>query len=335
MVDARLKRFLIEHQLARADEPAKWTQLAGGVSAEIYRVDLPRGTICVKRALAQLKVNDVWVAPISRNHHEWNWIRFAAEHAPQAVPVPLAHSESDGIFAMSFLDPSEYPVWKEQLMAGAIDVQTARQVGTLIARLHAASAGSAAVARTFATLPVFEAIRLEPYLVATGRRHPDLADRLESLARRTGVRSIALAHGDVSPKNILVGPRGPVLLDAECAWYGDPAFDLAFCLTHLLLKCLVHRELALHYLQCFDALLRTYVSGIAWEPVRTLESRAAVLLPALLLARIDGKSPVEYLRDRPEDQALVRKFARPLIAEPPSLLRDISNSWRSITTGDR
>jgi len=335
MVDARLTQFLIESQLHRADEPAQWTQLAGGVSAEIYRVDLPRGTICVKRALAQLKVDDVWLAPISRNHHEWNWIRFAAEHVPEAVPVPLAHSESDGIFAMSFLEPAAYPVWKEQLMAGAIDVQTARNVGTLVARLHAASAGDAIVKKTFATLPVFEAIRLEPYLLATGRRHPDVADRLGSLARRTGACSIALVHGDVSPKNILVGPRGPVLLDAECAWYGDPAFDLAFCLTHLLLKCLVHRQLAPQYLECFSELLHAYAGGITWEPVRALESRAAELLPALLLARIDGKSPVEYLRDRPEDQALVRDFARPLIANPASLLNDISNSWRSIASGDR
>ncbi len=61
------------------------------------------------------------------------------------------------------------------------------------------------------------------------------------LSAGTLAAKIALVHGDVSPKKVPAGPRGPVFLDAECAWYGDPAFDLAFCLNHLLLKCLWNR----------------------------------------------------------------------------------------------
>ena len=86
---------------------------------------------------------------------------------------------------------------------------------------------------------IFHDIRLEPYLVATAGGHPDRADGAAAAGARSRPRpGAALVHGDVSPKNILVGPAGPVFLDAECAWYGDPAFDLAFCLNHLLLKCL-------------------------------------------------------------------------------------------------
>ena len=77
-----------------------------------------------------------------------------------------------------------------------------------------------------------------PYLLATARAHPDRAAALESLAETTARTKFTVVHGDVSPKNILIGPRGPVFIDAECAWFGDPAFDLAFCLNHLLLKCL-------------------------------------------------------------------------------------------------
>src|ERR1700712_4309494 len=99
----------------------------------------------------------------------------------------------------------------------------------------------------------------------------------------------ALVHGDVSPKNILAGPDGPVFLDAECAWWGDPAFDLAFCLNHLLLKCGWTPRAASGFLACFEALTASYLTGVDWELPEALEARAAALLPGLLLARVDGK----------------------------------------------
>src|SRR5208282_111260 len=115
------------------------------------------------------------------------------------------------------------------------------------------------------------------------------------LALRTGSTRLALVHGDVSPKNILIGPQGPVILDAECAWYGDPAFDPAFCLNHLILKCVWKPQHVARYLRCAGAFWDGYLSAAAWaDPART-EERVATLLPGLMLARIDGRSPVEYL----------------------------------------
>jgi aminoglycoside phosphotransferase (APT) family kinase protein len=240
----------------------------------------------------------------------------------------VAHDAQAGLFAMEFLDPGQHPVWKAQLLAGQVDVNVAAAVARIVATIHQASAGNAAVAREFATRDNFFALRLEPYLVATGRAHPDLAPQLNALAERTGAAQIALVHGDVSPKNILVGPASPILLDAECAWYGDPAFDIAFCLNHLLLKCLVHPELRARYLAAFEAFVQTYLAAVNWEPRAALEARAAALLPALLLARVDGKSPVEYLRDE-DAKDLVRRAARPLIASTPATLASVAQAWRA------
>jgi aminoglycoside phosphotransferase (APT) family kinase protein len=146
--------------------------------------------------------------------------------------------------------------------------------------------------------------------------------------QRTANARLCLVHGDVSPKNILCGPHGPVFLDAECAWYGDPAFDLAFCLNHLLLKCLWVPRAAQGFLQCFDALSGSYLRAYRGEGV---EKRAASLLPALLLARVDGKSPVEYLQDdRNKDH--VRKVARPLIQHAPASLSDVRSAWQKSLT---
>jgi aminoglycoside phosphotransferase (APT) family kinase protein len=227
---------------------------------------------------------------------------------------------------MEYLAPEQYPVWKAQLRDGVIEPKTAMEVGRRIAAIHGATAGRLDVARTFSTDHIFHPIRLEPYLAATAEKHPECADRLESLVRVTLATKRALVHGDVSPKNILAGPRGPVFLDAECAWYGDPAFDLAFCLNHLLLKCVWRRRWTGRYLECFGVLAREYLHSVAWEAAVDLEARAAHLLPGLFLGRVDGKSPVEYItEDRDRDK--VRRAAIALLRHPVQTLDDVAACW--------
>jgi aminoglycoside phosphotransferase (APT) family kinase protein len=242
--------------------------------------------------------------------------------------VPRVLFRDEDAFVMEYLDPAAHPVWKEALRQGRADPAFAARVGRTLAAIHAASAGREDLARRFPTDAIFYAIRLEPYLVATGRAHPDLAQRLDSLVTRTANTKACLVHGDVSPKNILCGPRGPVFLDAECAWYGDPAFDLAFCLNHLLLKCLWVPRSRAAFLECFDELSESYLSNVRFEGV---ENRTAALLPALLLARVDGKSPVEYLSAE-SDKEIVRRTARPLIASPVDRLAEVRKAWQESST---
>jgi aminoglycoside phosphotransferase (APT) family kinase protein len=319
-------RFLRQARLAGASETPRATTLAGGVSSDIWRVDLARGPLCVKGALPRLRVSQVWEAPVERNRYESEWLRIAGEAAPGAAPRVFA--ERDGLFAMEFLD---FPVWKSLLREGRADPAFAAQVGTALAAIHAATAGRDDVARRFPTDGIFYAIRLEPYLVATSARHAALRSHLDALVHRTANTKLCLVHGDVSPKNILVSPHGPIFLDAECAWYGDPAFDLAFCLNHLLLKCVWVPAAALRFLQCFDALSSAYLQGASWEATGGLQERAAALLPGLLLARIDGKSPVEYLTAE-HDKDRVRKYARHHLHHPVATLSTLKEEWqRSLT----
>jgi len=317
-----LDNFLRRQGLLADGEASRWRPLTGGVSSDIWQVDLPGRSLCVKRALAKLKVAADWQAPVDRNAYEWAWLQFAARHCPANVPQPLAHDAEAGLFAMSFLPPDQHPVWKQQLMNGHVEVATAQAVGKLIGRLHAASANEPELARRFDSDSNFYALRLEPYLIAAAERHGDVAARLRELARLTASNHTALVHGDVSPKNVLVGPSGPVLLDAECAWYGDPAFDLAFCLNHLLLKGVLRPADLSALTACFDELCSAYLAHVDWEQAAHIEARTAALLPGLLLARVDGKSPVEYL-PQASQRARVRAAALPLLLRPVERLRDV------------
>jgi tRNA A-37 threonylcarbamoyl transferase component Bud32 len=298
-------------------------RLTGGVSSDIWRIDLPSGPICVKRALAKLRVAADWHAPVERNVFEARWMRHAAGFAPRL----LGQDAASGTLAMEYLSPEDHPLWKNQLRDGIADADFAAQVAQALVTIHARTAADPSVADEFPTDAIFFDIRLEPYLVATAAAHPDLGQKLLALVATTQADKKALVHGDVSPKNILCGPSGPVFLDAECAWWGDPAFDLAFCLNHLLLKCLWTPRAADGFLRCFDALAAAYLRGVMWESPDALEKRAAGLLPGLLLARVDGKSPVEYVtRESQKDQA--RRVARALLTDPPVRLAAIRTAWK-------
>jgi aminoglycoside phosphotransferase (APT) family kinase protein len=317
---------LVRMGLARPGETIAAERLTGGVSSDIWRVRAGERVFCVKRAMAKLAVKDDWFVPVERNRYERQWYEVASQRVPGSAPRVLAHDDEAMLFAMAWLDPADHVLWKAEMMAGRVDVALAAAVGGRLAAIHAATAGDAAIAAMFPTGALFEAIRLEPYLRATARRHPDLSGALEGLADRTAATQRALVHGDASPKNIMAGPDGPVFLDAECAWYGDPAFDLAFCLNHMLLKCLAVPATAPACLASFDALRDAYLRGVAWEAPAGLEARVAALLPGLFLARVDGKSPVEYVTGD-ADRARVRRVAIPFIRQPPPVLADIREAW--------
>lgn len=324
--DAIVKALRDAHLIA-GDETPLLTPLTGGVSSDIWRADTASGPVCVKRALAKLKTAKTWHAPVERNASEAEWIRTVAAIVPPTVPKILAEDRDAGLFVMEYFDPGDYPIWKQQLREGDVQPETAAAVGATLGAIHTATAGRDDIRRTFATDHVFQSIRIEPYLLRTADAHPDLKERLHHLAEITGTTKNALVHGDVSPKNILIGPNGPVFLDAECAWYGDPAFDLAFCLNHLLLKCIWVPASTDGYLESYAACAARYLEHVEWEPAGKLEQRTAALLPGLMLARIDGASPVEYITDD-TDRNRVRRAAIDALLNPSDTLAEISRRFR-------
>ncbi len=308
-------------------EEAVLTPLAGGIASDIWKVELPRETVCIKRALHRLKVPVEWLVPIERNLYEWLYYRIADVASPGVAPRLIAQDTGAYLFVMEYLKPEDYPLWKHQLRDGVADCEFAAQVGRRLATIHSYTAARPDIADQFPTDAIFYASRMESYLEAASRVHEDLHHELFKLIHTTMETKHALVHGDVSPKNILSGPRGPVLLDPECAFYGDPAFDLAFCLNHLLLKCLWTPRASIGFLACFASLTDAYLSLVDWEPPADIEARAAHLLPGLFLARVDGKSKAEYVTIE-RDKALVRNTALPLLRQPVERLCDVAAAWQ-------
>jgi aminoglycoside phosphotransferase (APT) family kinase protein len=323
-----IREFLERAGLIPPGSVPQFQPLGGGVSSDIWLVRAGALEYCVKRALGRLRVAAEWHADESRNLTEVRWLTQVGRLNADLVPRVLASDSSLAAFAMEFLPPERFELWKAQLARGCVVPETAAAVGRRLASIHSAFAKSPTAPTEFDTGASFHALRIEPYLLATARAHPDVSATLESLAERTAHTKRTVVHGDISPKNILIGLPGPVFLDAECAWFGDPAFDLSFCLNHLLLKMLWVPSVARELLESFDALTDGYLHGVDWEDAAELEQRAARLLPALLLARVDGKSPVEYLTAEPSKNT-VRRGARAMLLKPTDKLSEVRCTWHT------
>ena len=325
-----IKKILNKLNLAQDEETISIKALTGGVSSNIFLITSEQAQYCLKQALPELKVAKQWLAPVNRVFAEIDWLQTAAQIAPKAVPKILGIDQASKSFVMQYLG-GEYLNWKAELLAGRVDAAVATQLGNILGRIHSQTALNDTLAKRFANDETFYAIRLEPYLEEAARQHPELSLRLKALIKRTQHNPKVLVHGDVSPKNILLGPDGPVVLDAECAWYGDPAFDVAFCLNHFFLKAAHLPDSVVALMQSAQDFLTAYFQEVNWEAEPELEHRISTLLPGLMLARIDGKSPVEYLAA--ERGAIVRKIAIEFLKQDDISFSMIHTRWRQAFTG--
>jgi len=148
------------------------------------------------------------VADTARNRVEHDCLACLDRIAPGSVPRILFRDAEAGLFAMEFLD-ERFANWKAELLRAWPGRRMQTRAAKLMATIHAASWGDAEVQARFQTWPNFFALRVEPYLLVTGSRHPKLKSLFDEEAERLGQTSLALAHGDFSPKNILVKPRAP------------------------------------------------------------------------------------------------------------------------------
>ena len=294
--------------------------LKGGVSSDIYLLEDEDRRIVVKRALPQLKVEAEWFADVSRNETERLYIQHVAKTNPFSVPKVLAVGEN--YFAMEYFG-EEYSNWKVSMLCGRFSDEWPQKAGAFLGDVHRYSRDNEALAEQFDKMDSFWQLRIEPYLIAASEKHPELDSIFVEEAVRLRSCKLALVHGDFSPKNILVSKNRLVVLDCEVANYGDPAFDVAFLLTHLFLKMLYHKNYYAEIKKSVRLFLEAYgVFSLDFE------ARTGRLLMLLLIARVDGKSPVEYLTDS-SSVLFLRSFARLQLIQNPKGLIAILEEWEA------
>lgn len=308
--------------LAPATEAVRWLPLAGGVSNDVFLAEVGTQRFVVKRALATLRVAQRWDASPERSFTEAAAITWAGGASPERVPSILAVDRDRNVIVETCA-PDDWENWKVLLLRGEVDPGVGSELGAALADWQRASAADPAVAERFGDAEAFRQLRVDPFYGASGARNPAVADQIDRLVRRMSQNRSVLVHGDYSPKNVLTGDSGSWVIDWEVAHFGDPVFDVAFMLHHLLCKAIALPGSARELEETARAFLDAYTGRSSTEPLPS--SYLAGHTAALLLARIDGKSPVEYLSS--SQREVGRRVAVNALTDGTE---DVSELWRMI-----
>jgi len=323
LIDERTARdYLVEQGLIERDELVQVRELSGGVSNIVLYVRRAEGQsdFVIKQAREKLRVQADWRCGVERVLREVDVLRVCERLLPPqrsagdvaTVPRILQVDAENYLFAMTAAPP--HTTWKQQLLEGRVDQQIGAACGDLLAQLHRATWQGAGLPESLHDRQFFEDLRVDPYYRQIARVHRDLEPVVRRLIDSVYANRLSLVHGDFSPKNLLVHETGLMLVDFEVGHFGDPAFDIGFFLTHLALKALHRAEQCEEYLKLIAAFVSTYFAQLAdvagAPPLRDLSGRARRNFAACLLARVDGKSPVEYLDESARRRArnLGRQF---------------------------
>lgn len=327
--------FLRQTGLTPADlDAATVTELAWGVSNIVIRVDGPDATnsFVLKQSRKKLRTRIDWFSRLDRIWREVEMLRVLQRLLPDGtVPSVLFEDRKNFLFAMEAID-ADHRVWKEELLGGHADARTAAQLADCLAAIHRGSAGNCELMEQLGDRVVFDELRLDPFYRYVAERHRDCRQSLETLVDESLSRSDALVLGDFSPKNILLTSHGPVLVDFETGHFGDPAFDVGFFLSHLLLKVVFHaggaggpdrwlpfsevpRKFAARYLLALSASSAPVWCQSDRHPGSDYQHRCVRHLGACMLARVAGKSRVDYLCEDWQS-GFVADYCRHLLNEP-------------------
>jgi len=310
-----------------AGTAARIHELAWGVSNVVLRVEPEQGDHWViKQSREKLRTQADWFSRLDRIWREADIMRCLQSRLPEGtVPAVLFEDRDNYLFAMEAV-VADHLVWKAELLKGRLHQHVAEEMGDCLAALHRETFADAELKRRFADRQVFVELRVDPFYRRVADVHPQLRDAIDALIDEMFATDVCLVHADFSPKNILIAGGRVVLVDYETGHFGDPAFDLGFFLSHLLLKTVLHAARRSEFHELTRAFWQSYCQGIescsatAMTPPE-LQRRTIGHLAGCMLARVDGTSPVDYLDA--EGQQLVRAFASGLLQNPPATLEDV------------
>ena len=326
---AVLLEYLKERNFFSDSDRVSIIYYPGGVSGIVALAYDDTQNIIVKQALSRLKVADVWECDPDRIITEHRAHEAYASLVPECVPTPLFADEENKVIGRVGA-PDGTPMWKSQLLEGLLDFRVAGKVIDALRTIHEKSSTDAALRRDFDDNAVFYDLRISPYIEKTVAVHPRLKERSIGIIKRLMEEKMVLNHGDFSPKNILVDDATIYILDYEVAHFGHPSFDLAFFFNHFLLKAVKNKQWRDSYLNMLLYMAEKYFGGISFMDPELLEKETAELLGFMLLARVDGKSPAEYIVDD-TDKKIVRNVAFGIFDTSPVTMSEVTAILKAST----
>ena len=320
-----VREYLAGRGLVQGAEDISVRELGGGVSNIVLLIEWPkipgRGWV-VKQSLGKLRVKDDWRSERSRIIREAEAIKVLGPILGPASVPQVVHLDPENFLFVMTAAPAGSRTWKELLLGRRADAEVAHDAALLLASMINASREHPHLGEPFSDRTVFDQLRIDPYYRTTASRHPELRREFDDLITATLEIRTSLVHGDYSPKNMLVHGRSIFLIDFEVVHWGDPSFDAAFLLNHLFLKAFHLPAASGTFIDLAYIFWGYLVAALEPAALAGLEEMTFWHLGALMLARIDGKSPAEYIQNE-DAKNRVRAAATRILKECPSKFPDV------------
>ena len=273
----------------------KYKKLEGGVSSEVYHVKTYKNDYCIKKSLKKLLVKKNWISDTNRIKFEYLWLKHCQKILNKNIPRTYEFNNKGKYIVMEYLNSPKYKTLKQLYFKKIINLNTIKSISKHLYKIHSNS-------NNLKTKKIFEAnnrnfydLRIDPYFNEVGRVYPKYKKYIKNINKKYFENSTTLVHGDFSPKNILIGKNKIIYLDAECCNFGDPVFDLVFFTNHLLIKSIFFKHESKEFINSYRVFYREYLKNLSLKNYNSYIARIIKMTPIMLLARIDGKSPVEYI----------------------------------------
>ncbi len=296
----KVKKYLILEGLVYPEDEVQVVHLLGGVSCRVWKITRNNVQWVLKQALEKLDVEADWFSDVERIHREHEVMHQIERIIPDSdIPKILHVDYKNHVYMMSFVkDASE--TWKSQMMRGVFNPESAKSAAVLLRKIHEFSNEIDEKHQSdFKDQSYFIQLRIEAFHRFLIQKYPEIQADINKLIDELTLEKTCLVHGDFSPKNMLVKANGEiVLLDFEVAHWGNPVFDVAYCLGHLMLKAW-----HLHKVDEIFELITLFLDSYGLK-VKNLIPH----LGLMLLARMDGKSPINYIQD-PKLKDQIRSIA--------------------------
>ena len=287
--------YLLDKNVINEKDGYKVEYCKGGVSCVTALIEVPGRTLLIKQGRPKLAVKEEWLADPIRMTIETEANIVYNEYVPESVPKVLSYDPENFILIREAA-PIDATMWKTDLLNGILDFEVAKKSMEALAIVHNKCYKNPEIAKKFANDSIFYQLRISPYIEFVVSKYPQLAEYGDRLKKRLLTNKTSLVHADYSPKNILVlKNRGICILDYEISHYGDPTFDVGFFTNHLVLKSAHLRQWSSGFLNMLLYMTDVYFAMIDYEDRAKVEADSLDVLAMMMIARIDGKSPVEYI----------------------------------------
>jgi 5-methylthioribose kinase len=306
-----LTKYLLDKKLISDTDGYSINYCKGGVSgtvAFVYAKDKP---MIIKQALAQLKTKETWLCDPNRMKIEYESNAIYHRLIPENAPEVYFYDDKNYVYGREAA-PESCTMWKSDLLSGLLDYEVARKAIESLVIVHNECAADQNVAELFADKNIFYELRISPYIEFIVKKYPLLSDFAGAVSDELMNSKITLVHGDYSPKNIMINGRKICILDYEVAHFGHPAFDLAFFSNHIILKSVKNKQWSAAYINMLTYMLDIYFDQMNYMDKKQMEASFVKTLSLLMIARVDGKSPAEYITLE-SDKELIRKLAFEII----------------------